>query len=104
MPRCNTGTRDITQVWRQGSSRRASVSHTGAVPDLGQGLRRLHLLPQRSLHLVSQHLTQAVFGVGGGVFIPDCLSEQETTESGEHLMLHVKPEIIVCAPDRRSRI
>lgn len=72
--------------------RAAAGSHTSAIPDLGQGLRCLHLLPQRSLHLVSQHLTQAVFGVGGGVFVPDCLLEQETTESVEHLMLHGNPK------------
>lgn len=42
-------------------------------PDLSVGLSCLDLLAKRRLHLLSQHLTQAVLGVEGMVVISDCL-------------------------------
>lgn len=49
-----------------------------SVPDLSVGLSRLHPLPQRRLHLVSQHLTQTVLGVEGVVVVLDGLRDRDT--------------------------
>lgn len=42
-------------------------------PDLSVGLSCLDLLAKSRLHLLSQHLTEAVLGVEGMVVISDCL-------------------------------
>lgn len=84
-PGCNTKTHYITHTWHQ-TPADVCVTHTSPVPDLSVGLGRLHLLPQRRLHLVSQHLTQTVLCVEGVVVVPDRLrnTRQPVTESVCH--------------------
>lgn len=53
-------------------------------PDLGAGLSRLHPPPQRRLHLVPQHLAQAVLGVEGVVVVPDGLGNQTAGKKVPH--------------------
>ena len=69
-----------------------AVKKSCAVPDLSGGLSRLQLLPQRRLHLVPQHLTQAVLCVEGIVVVLDRL--KNTRRAAGSVWIHVCPVVL----------
>lgn len=73
------------------------IKKSSAVPDLSGGLSRLQLLPQRRLHLVSQHLTQTVLCVEGIVVVLDRL--RNTRQATGSVWMQVCPVLLQRSDD-----